>query len=299
MRRIARLALFLIVLATGIDAAAETLLATAIRTHFTEASAEVECDLYSVDPATGASQLIAPLKVDGGPSIGVISLASHPTTGQLYGVTAGLSRTIPRSLVSLDPQTGTVHLIGPLGTVASDIAFDRRGRLFAWLPDANALARVDLQTGAATPIGPSGIRGVMGGGMVIDDHDVAYVAATGATGTLDTVDIETGIGTTGVQLQGAPYISAITNLTFAPDRTLYAVNSNMGSPASTALVTIDPQSGKVKEMGRLPPDSHALIFSAEVARREGQLRETILIVLGVLAAIVLAASFVRLRGRPH
>ena len=88
----------------------------------------------------------------------------------------------------------------------------------------------------------------------IDERGVAYVAATGATGTLDTVDTQTGRGTPGPTLEGAPYLSAITNLTFAPDGTLYGVNSNMGSPASTSLVTIDVRTGKVREVARLPND---------------------------------------------
>jgi hypothetical protein len=109
------------------------------------------------------------------------------------------------------------------------------------------------------------------------------------------VDIETGVGTTGVQLEGAPYLSAITNLTFSPEHVLYAVNSNMGSPANTALVTIDTETGKVRDLGRLPPDSHALIFTAAVERRDDSLRGNLLLALGVLAAIVVAAAFWRSR----
>jgi hypothetical protein len=282
----------------SLPCASATLIATSIRTRFTENSTEVEGDLYSVDPATGASQLVAPLHTESGAPVAVISLATHPRTGELYGATAGLTR-IPRSLVTLDAQTGEVRVIGPLGYVASDIAFDRKGDLFAWLPEVNSLARIDLKTGLATPVGRSGIQGVMGGGMVIDDHDMAYVAATGATGTLDSVDIQTGQGTTGVDLQGAPYISAITNLTFSPAHVLYAVNSNMGSPASTSLVTIDPQTGKVTERGKLPPDSHALIFTGDLQGRDLGLRDEVLIALGVAAVLVVAFGFLRSRSRPR
>jgi len=35
-------------------------------------------------------------------------LAIHPTTGVWYGITAGLSPTVPRSLVTVDPRTGSV-----------------------------------------------------------------------------------------------------------------------------------------------------------------------------------------------
>jgi hypothetical protein len=248
-------------LAASLPAAAETLLyATAIKVHYEDGAARIECNLYRVDPATGASTLLAPVRIQGREPVGVISLAIHPGTGVVYGVTAGLAADRPRSLVSINPGTGDVTVIGPLGEVASDLAFSRESELFAWLPARNQLATVNVNTGRVTPLGESGITGLMGGGMAIDDRGVAYVAATGATGTLDTVDTLTGRGTAGPPLEGAPYLSAITNLTFGPDGTLYAVNSNMGSPASTALVSIDVASGKVRDIGRLPNDAHALIF---------------------------------------
>ncbi|HZZ91966.1 MAG TPA: hypothetical protein VFE23_05345 [Usitatibacter sp.] len=268
LRRLLRGFLFAALLAGAPSALAQTLLyATAIRMHYEDGAARIECNLYRVDPATGASILMAPVRIAGREPIAVVSLAIHPTTGVVYGVTAGLSSTIPRSLVSIDPATGDVTLIGALGEVASDLAFSRDGTLYAWLPTRNRLARVDLASGHAAPREDSGIAGLMGGGMAIDDHDVAYVAATGATGTLDTVDIHTGRGTPGPMLEGAPYLSAITNLTFSPDGKLYAVNSNMGAPASTALVEIDVHNGKVTEIGHLPNDAHALIFGPGSATR--------------------------------
>lgn len=254
-------ALFLaLLLAVLPSRAADMLLyAAAVRVHMEEGGARIECMLYRVDPASGAATMLAPVRIGGKQPISVISLAIHPVTGKFYGVTAGL--TMARSLVSIDPASGDATRIGPLGEVVSDLAFSRDGTLYGWLPPRNRLATIDLESGRATPLGESGISGIMGGGMAIDDRDVAYVAATGATGTLDTVDIHTGHGTPGPALQGAPYLSAITNLTFSPSGTLFGVNSNMGSPASTALVTIDPQTGKAIEVGSLPKDAHALIFA--------------------------------------
>ena len=256
-KRVLFLALLLAVLPAR---AADILLyATAIRVHMEEGGARIECMLYRIDPGSGAATMLAPVRIGGKQPISVISLAIHPVTGKFYGVTAGL--TMARSLVSIDPASGNVTRIGALGEVVSDLAFSRDGILYGWLPPRNRLATIDLESGRATPLGESGIAGIMGGGMAIDDRDVAYVAATGATGTLDTVDIHTGHGTTGPVLQGAPYLSAITNLTFSPSGRLFGVNSNMGSPASTALVTIDLATGKTTEVGSLPKDAHALIFA--------------------------------------
>src|SRR3954452_7350575 len=55
-----------VLLAATLPAAAETLLyATAIRVHYEEGAGRVECNLYRVDPATGASTLVAPVRIEG------------------------------------------------------------------------------------------------------------------------------------------------------------------------------------------------------------------------------------------
>jgi len=279
--------------------AADALLyATAVRMHYEDGQARIECNLYRVDPATGTATLVAPVRIGGNEPIAVVSLAIHPATGTMYGVTAGLSGRIPRSLGAIDPATGDVKLIGALGEVASDLAFSHDGTLYAWLPERSRLARVDLGNGHATPVGDSGIAGVMGGGMAIDERDVGYVTATAATGTLDTLDIRTGHGSSGPTLDGAPYISAITNLTFGPDGKLYGVNSNMGAPASTALVTIDAKSGKVTEVGRLPNDAHALIFvpGATAPMSPGAIQGWVALGVILIVALIL---FVARKRRGH
>lgn len=288
----------LLVAALAARAAETQLYATAIRMHYEDGQARVECNLYRVDPATGASALVAPVRLGETQSVAIVSLAIHPATGTMYGVTAGLSARIPRSLVTIDPVTGDVKVIGALGEVASDLSFAHDGTLYAWLPERSRLARVDLGTGHATPLGDSGIAGVMGGGMAIDDHGTAYVAATSATGTLDTVDIHTGRGTPGPTLDGAPYISAITNLTFSPAGKLYGVNSNMGAPASTALVAIDIQTGKVTDIGKLANDAHALIFvpNATVPMSPGTLQALAAVAVVLIVAAILVLSR-RRRGR--
>ena len=244
-------------------AAALTLYSASIRANAGGAPDAILCNLYTIDPANGAAKVIAPIRVNGVTPIAVMALAAHPITGVVYGITAGLATGIPRSLVTIDTATGDAEVIGALGVAASDVGFTKEGRLYAWLPELNRLGLVDLNTGAAKPMGPSGIEGLMGGGIAIRDNERAYVAATGATGTLDTVDTRTGVGTTGPALTGAPYLSAITNLAFSPSGTLYAVNSNMGAPASSALVTIDTKTGAVTLVGALPGDTHALIFANE------------------------------------
>ncbi len=243
-------------------AAAETVLyAASNRAHFTSGATGIWCNLYRIDPGTGKFALLAPVRVNDQATVTIGTLAIHPTTDTVYAGSGARSPTAPNSLLTLDPRTGAAKVVGPIGHVVSDLAFTNDGRLYAWLPEENRLAKVDPATGTATLFPPSGITGEPGGGgFVIDDHDAGYLAATGAVGTLDRVDIKTGKVTPGPRLAGAPFPASISNLTFSPDDRMYAVNSNMGAPAATALVTIDPASGKVKEVGKLPNDSHALIF---------------------------------------
>jgi hypothetical protein len=49
--------------------------------------------LYTINPADAAATKIGPIRIDGKFSIGVTGLAFHPTTGVLYGITAGSRRT--------------------------------------------------------------------------------------------------------------------------------------------------------------------------------------------------------------
>lgn len=284
------LAAALLCLAGGV-VHASVLYATSIKTVFSGNGAATECNLYRVDPATGKAEIIAPIRQENGASAAVISLAVDPKTNRLYGATARR----PGSnalLVEIDAATGRAAAVGTLTKAVSDIAFDDQGRLFGWMPDSNQLALIETRDGALKPLGPSGIQGLMGGGMVIGPGDEVYVAATGASGTLDSLDLATGAGKAGPPLEGAPFLSAITNLTFSPEGKLYAVNSNMGAPANTALVTIDPASGRVTEVGRLPPDSHGLIFLPEPAS-SGVPRFIWWIGLGIVALIAVALLILR------
>jgi hypothetical protein len=242
-------------------AEAETLYAATVSGYTASASSVGAGHLYSIDPASGNATRIAPIRVDGKEPIGITGLALHPRTGVLYGITAGLSPNVPRSLVTIDPATGNATLIGPLGLAASDIAFDSKGKLYVWLPSLHQLGTINIVAGVVTPLGAAGNE-VATGGLALDGKDVPFVAATGAAGTLDTVDPATGEVKRGPKLVGATYASAINSLTFSSRGVLYAVNSNMGAPASTRLVTLDVASGAVTTVGALPLDTDALAFAS-------------------------------------
>lgn len=295
IRRLAKAAWWIgaaIAAAFALDAiAAETLYATSLRGE-ASGSAFVAGNLYTVDPSTAAAKLIGPIRL-GNTAVGITAVATHPKTGVFYGITAGLSPAVPRSLVTVDLESARATVVGKLSEIGSDLAFGSDGTLYMWAPQLRRLVKVDLATAAIDPLGPSGIDAGTSGGIAIDRNaGKAYVAATGATGTLDSIDLATGAGTPGATLKGAPFPASIDNMTFSPAGTLYAVNSNGGTPSSAVLVKIDAATGVVSRVGSLPADTRGLIFAPE---REGAssveaARKWILVALGVIALLLMVIA---------
>ncbi len=271
--------------------AAETLYATSLRTQV-GGTAVIAGNLYTIDPATGASTLVGAIRIDGTP-VGLISIAENPKTHTLYGLTAGRAQSTPASIVILDLQTATATIVAPLSTRGSDMGFDADGTLYMWAPDLDRLTKVDIASGQATPMSAK-LVDTAGGGLAIDSREHrALVAVTGAAGSLDIVDLKTGETTRGPKLAGAPYTTAIDNLTFSPSGELFAVNSNGGVPSRASLIVIDPDSGKARNVGALPDDTRGLIFAAprKVPLSEFPVRAYALIALAFIALAVLAYAF--------
>lgn len=266
-RFLTSIAILVFTASAALAGAAEALYAASVRGSIAGGAGQVGGSLYRVDPETGKYNAVSSIRLDGAP-IGVTGLADHPSTGVLYGVTSSFSSASPQSLVTVDPKTGEATLVGNLGTAASDISFDQEGTLYGWLRQTAQLATIDVKTGAVRPLGASHVAGEPGG-LAIDSRGRFYVAATGATGTLDTVDPKTGAVTAGPAIQGAPFMAGINSLSFSPSGVLYAVNTNLGSPAATVLVTIDTATGRVTPVGNLPSDTDALVFSMEAGGVRG------------------------------
>jgi hypothetical protein len=70
----------------------------------------------------------------------------------------------------------------------------------------------------------------------------------------------------GPQMKGAPYVSSINSMAFGDDGTLYAVNSNLGTPAKTRLISIDVKSGETKDLMALPDDVDSISFGPAIDR---------------------------------
>ena len=280
---------------------AETLYVATLRDYSNKETEGMGGALYSVDPATGKSTLIASLRIGGVVPIGITGLAIHPKTGVFYGITAGLSPQIPRSLVTIDPKSGNTTLVGNLNHAGSDIRFDPKGMLYVWLNEEAQLGIIDVGTGAATPIGKAEYGGTLGGGLAIGPDGEMYVSATNAAGTLDQLDVSNGHSTVGPRLTGAPFIASVNSMAFSRSGILYAVNSNLGAPSKSILVTIDTKNGAVKEIGPLPNDVDPLAFSPanlEGAITSNAVQPWILILLALVAGMVLGYAFAAVsRGR--
>jgi hypothetical protein len=294
LRRWAVAAVAIAAVAAAMPAPAQKLYAASVRTLAEGGSEAIGGSLYAVALATGSATLVAPIKLNGESSLGVTGLAVHPTSGVMYGITSPLSRTNPTSLVTIDPETGNARMVGSLRLSGSDIAFNRMGILFTWLPETHQLGVVNLDTGNVTPIGNAGPAGPPAG-LAIDATGTAYITAKGATGTVDTVDIATGAITVGPQIKGSPFDSTINSMTFTPSGLLLAVNSNQGSPAATRLITINTATGVVNTIGHLPDDTDALAFATDLtkgAQQSVDWRTIALITLGIIALIIAIVGFV-------
>lgn len=271
------------------SAGAQTLYAASVRSLAGAGAEGIAGSLYTVNLGSGSANFVAPIKLNGTQPIGITGLAAHPETGEFYGITSSLTSDLPHSLVTVDPATGRATRIGDMRYASSALTFNRAGILFAWLPGTSQLGIVSITTGAVTPIGLAGPAGSPAG-LAIDSSGKAYITPKGAAGTLDTVDIATGLLKVGPALTGAPFPSAINSMTFTPSGLLLAVNSNAGAPATTRLVTINIATGVVSDIGTLPDDTDGLTF-AQLNRRgdthsilSGQ--SIALIFLGVIALIL-------------
>lgn len=258
-------------------------------------------NLYSVNLATSTSTLVGAIRLPGGRPIGVTGMAAHPKSGVLYGITSEQSPNSPRSLVTIDPNSGVASLVGELGTAGSDIAFDVSGRLFMWLPTTSQLGIVDPSSAAVMPLGRPGAPGSPAG-IAIDPQGMVFVTAKGAGGTLDNVDLASGALQVGPLLTGAPFSTQINSMSFSPSGLLLAVNSNGGSPAETRLVTINTATGVVTTIGALPDDTDALAFtgglSVNLAPTFSTLNPGARVVVAVISVILIVlAVMVLLRSR--
>ena len=203
-------------------------------------------NLYTVDPITAVPTLIGQTN-DGEANVAITGLAFHPTTGVLYGVSANISSSSPRNLVTVNPSTAFVTEIGSLGAnPVVDISFRSDGTLFGWRKNGNAnpddLVTINLTNGAVTSVGASGVSNTSGGGLAFLTGTL-FLSAKLSIGALSTVNPATGAVTDGPTMDGNG--GAIQAMAASPAAVLYAI---MGA---NTLVTINTSTGHITTVGPL------------------------------------------------
>jgi hypothetical protein len=215
-------------------------------------------ELYILNPANGALvQDLGPLNDATGANYGITGLAFHPTTGVLYGSSANANAATRAKLVTINPLTGSVTLIGlfnagPVNSsgvpaTMSDIAFDSAGNLFGvGSIGGPQLYSINTATGQATVIGDSGLTSTTGGGLAISSGGTFFGTPTASRfGTYDSV---TG-SFTNIANPVKPVGGAYAALAFDGAGVLYGLNLGSGSPPPTHLVTFDTATGAINDLG--------------------------------------------------
>ncbi len=251
--------------------------------------------LYTVNPVTAAFTMVAPITTSGG-AIGMTGMAFDPLNGILYGVTGFESPTSKRSLVTINPTTGSATVIGALldsgsANTISDISFRSDGTLFGLSP--SSLYTINLGTGALTSIGSTGSN-TPGGALAFNSAGTLYTASS-AVGRVDTLNPATGARTTGPLFTNSPHagtLGAMNAFAFSGANVLYGSDSDRAQNGATTvavnLVTINTTTGVVTNVGVLPNDVDAIAFGPAVPEPS---------TLSLLGAGAVVAAFLRRRAR--
>jgi hypothetical protein len=215
-------------------------------------------ELYIISQTDGSLvQDVGPLNDAIGTNYPITGMAFNPLTGVLYGAT-GNAGAVDALLVTINPATALVTVVGAFNagptnssgtpTTMGDLAFDSAGNLFgvATIGGPN-LYSINPLTGQATLVGPNGVStSTTGGGLAISSAGTFYGTPTASrfgtynSGTGAFTNIANPAKPTGGGGYGALEFDG---------STLYGLNVGAGSPPPTALVTIDPATGVVTNVG--------------------------------------------------
>ena len=229
-------------------------------------------ELYIINPATGAVvQDIGPLNDSGGTNYPMTGLAFHPASGVLYGATGNNPAATAARLVTINPNTGLVTVIGffdagptnssGVPSTMGDLAFDSAGNLYGvGTIGGPQLYSINILTGKATVIGGTGLASTTGGGLAISPEGVFYGTPTSSRyGTYDPT-----LGTfTLIVNPIKPLGGGYGGLDFDENGVLYGINVGGGTPPPappTSLVIFNPTTGAVTDIGQSVDGLDAIAF---------------------------------------
>jgi len=195
----------------------------------------------------------------------ITGLAFNPINGLLYGSTGNSVTSTAAKLVTINPVTAQVTVIGSFnaGNVGSpstmaDLAFDSAGNLFGvGSIGGPQLYSINPLTGQATVIGSTGLTSTTGGGVAISPSGGVFGTPTSARfGTYNPI--------TGAYANIANPVKPIGGAYAALDfngSTLYGLDLGPGPDLFSHLVTIDPVTGGVTDLGTSVSSLDAIAFT--------------------------------------
>ena len=166
-------------------------------------------------------------------------------TVKLYGATNG-ERAGLSVLVLLSPEDGTfINTVGPVGYKVTGLEYDAvSGKLFGSTSSndqvlANGLIEIDMSTGVATTIGPSGM-GISR--LTVNSTGEMYAwSPRFSEDGLISVDTTTGVASTVGSPSGIRTLEH--GLAFDNEDTLYMINGEPSSNTIGAIYTLDTANG--------------------------------------------------------
>ena len=185
--------------------------------------------LYSVNTSNASLSLIG--GVTGTPNLATFG----STTTGLYGVSNTGSLDVA-TLFSINPKTGVITAIGPLGTIPNGQSFYSRlsvGSSTLYLEFNSNLYTVNTTTGAATQVGTTDSNGYLTSVLLLEYG--TYYAGTGAG--IATINVATGQ----IDAHSSIFGSAGTPVGLAPDPLTSATPAiTLVANAESQLATIAP-----------------------------------------------------------
>jgi hypothetical protein len=212
--------------------------------------------LYTIDPANGnLLTTVGPLNDVNGNNYPMAGIKHHPITGIFYGATAN-APVNPNSLVTIDPATALVTVIGPCNAVLTDLAIDPTTGIMYGIDGFNQkFYTINTTTGEAVQTGSTGIGFANGGGLASDITGalfgvVNFTPITG-NGGLYSFNKTTGAAT----LIGPTNLgNLIKAADFSPSNVFYGLEGGGGVDNTHLrwLDTCDVTTGNCNRLGQIP-----------------------------------------------
>ena len=184
--------------------------------------------------------------------------------GVLYATAERADGSDTPVLITIDPVTGAGTEVGPIGIpntrAVPGLTFRADGTLYAYQrligsPFAQ-LITINTATGAGTVVGPTTIGTAFGHALSFDPLDQLFQSFGPLLVTLNPAN---GAFTAFfVGMSPFPVGAAVNGMDFAGDGTLFAILDLTGGSGPADLITIDPVTGLVTDLGPTANDMDAL-----------------------------------------